>query len=53
VPELPDIAAYLSALETRIVGQPLDRIRQSNAFLLRTVQPPIEAVDGALVQTRE
>jgi formamidopyrimidine-DNA glycosylase len=46
MPELPDIAAYLSALETRIVGQPLERIRLANAFLLRTVQPPIEAVEG-------
>jgi formamidopyrimidine-DNA glycosylase len=41
MPELPDIAAYLSSLETRIVGQPLERIRLANAFLLRTVHPPI------------
>jgi formamidopyrimidine-DNA glycosylase len=46
VPELPDIAAYLSALETRIIGPPLERIRLANAFLLRTVQPPIKAVEG-------
>jgi formamidopyrimidine-DNA glycosylase len=51
VPELPDIAAYLSALETRIVGQPLERIRLANAFLLRTVRPPIEAVEGHHVRS--
>lgn len=51
MPELPDIAAYLSALETRITGQPLERIRLANAFLLRTVQPPIEAIEGHTVRS--
>jgi formamidopyrimidine-DNA glycosylase len=51
VPELPDIAAYLSALETRIAGQPLERIRLANAFLLRTVQPPIEAIESHTVRS--
>ena len=51
MPELPDIAAYLSSLETRTVGQPLERIRLANAFLLRTVQPPIEAVEGHTVRS--
>ena len=51
MPELPDIAAYLSSLETRIIGQPLERLRLANAFLLRTVQPPIEAVEGHAVRS--
>jgi formamidopyrimidine-DNA glycosylase len=51
MPELPDIAAYLSSLETRIVGQPLERIRLASAFLLRTVQPPIEAIEGNTVRS--
>ena len=51
MPELPDITAYLSALETRIIGQPLERIRLANAFLLRTVQPPIEAVEGHTIRS--
>jgi formamidopyrimidine-DNA glycosylase len=51
MPELPDIAAYLSSLETRIVGQPLERVRLANAFLLRTVQPPIEAIEGHTVRS--
>jgi formamidopyrimidine-DNA glycosylase len=50
VPELPDIAAYISALEPRIVGQPLVRVRLANVFLLRTVQPPITEVEGRTVR---
>lgn len=50
MPELPDIAAYISALEPRIVGQPLHRIRFASPFLLRTVQPPIQNLEGRTVQ---
>src|SRR5271168_80996 len=50
MPELPDIAAYISALEPRIVGQPLVRVRLANVFLLRTVQPPIADVEGRTVR---
>jgi formamidopyrimidine-DNA glycosylase len=50
MPELPDIAAYISALEPRIVGQPLERIRLASAFLLRTAQPPLATVNGRTVR---
>src|SRR6202047_4858704 len=50
MPELPDIAAYLSALEPRIVGQPLERVRLASAFLLRTAQPPLADVEGSVVR---
>jgi formamidopyrimidine-DNA glycosylase len=50
MPELPDIAAYISALEPRIIGQPLQQIRIASAFLLRTVQPPISSVEGHVVR---
>jgi formamidopyrimidine-DNA glycosylase len=50
MPELPDIAAYLSALEPRILNQPLEKVRLASPFLLRTVQPPIAAVEGRLVR---
>jgi formamidopyrimidine-DNA glycosylase len=50
MPELPDIVAYISALESRIVGQPLERIRLASPFLLRTVQPPITSVEGRIVR---
>jgi formamidopyrimidine-DNA glycosylase len=51
MPELPDIAAYLNALETRIIGQPLEKVRLASPFLLRTVQPPLEAIEGHAVSS--
>jgi formamidopyrimidine-DNA glycosylase len=50
MPELPDISAYLTALEPRIVGQPLERVRLQSAFLLRTAQPPLAAAEGRVVR---
>jgi formamidopyrimidine-DNA glycosylase len=50
MPELPDIAAYITALEPRIVGQPLEHIRLQSAFLLRTAQPPLADVEGRVVR---
>jgi len=50
MPELPDILAYMSALEERIVGQQLHRIRIASPFLLRTAQPPIEQIEGRTVR---
>lgn len=49
MPELPDIAAYISALEARIVGQPLERVRLASVFLLRTVDPPLASAEGRAV----
>jgi formamidopyrimidine-DNA glycosylase len=50
MPELPDIAAYITALEPRIVGQRLEQVRLASPFLLRTAQPPIKDVEGRLVR---
>jgi formamidopyrimidine-DNA glycosylase len=50
MPELPDIAAYISALEPRIVGQPLEHVRVASAFLLRTARPPVASVEGHVVR---
>ncbi|MGB0012102.1 MAG: DNA-formamidopyrimidine glycosylase family protein [Candidatus Sulfotelmatobacter sp.] len=50
MPELPDVAAYITALEPRIVGQPIEQIRLASPFLLRTVQPPLESVEGRVVR---
>ncbi len=44
MPELPDITIYLEALAQRILNQPLQEIRISSPFLLRTVAPPIDRV---------
>jgi formamidopyrimidine-DNA glycosylase len=49
MPELPDIAAYITALEARILGQPLERVRLASVFLLRTVEPPLAIVEGRTV----
>src|SRR5580692_11065237 len=50
MPELPDIAAYISALEPRIVGQPIEHIRLASPFLLRTVQPALTDIEGRTVR---
>src|SRR6202051_1073860 len=50
MPELPDISAYISALESRIVGQPLEQVRLQSAFLLRTAQPPLASAEGRTVR---
>jgi formamidopyrimidine-DNA glycosylase len=49
MPELPDILAYMGALETRIIGQPIEQIRLASPFLLRTAQPPAKDVEGKIV----
>jgi formamidopyrimidine-DNA glycosylase len=46
MPELPDITAYVSALEARIVGSTLQSIRIQSAFLLRSVAPPPGDLEG-------
>ena len=50
MPELPDIAAYLSALDPLIVQRRLLRVRLGSPFLLRTAQPPIDVVQGRTVR---
>jgi formamidopyrimidine-DNA glycosylase len=50
MPELPDITAYIAALEARILGQALERVRLASVFVLRTVDPPVSAVEGKSVR---
>ena len=50
MPELPDIAAYISALEPRVVGQRIEHVRLASPFLLRTVEPPVSDVEGRMVR---
>jgi len=49
MPELPDLEAYLTALEPRVVRQKLERVRIASPFLLRSVQPPLASVEGRTV----
>src|SRR4051794_6064061 len=51
MPELPDIQLYLHALQPRVVGKTLQRARIVSPFLLRTFDPPIEALEGQAVQS--
>ncbi|MGH9521200.1 MAG: Fpg/Nei family DNA glycosylase [Terriglobales bacterium] len=50
MPELPDITAYIRALDARILEQPLEHVRIGGPFLLRTADPPVAAVEGRTVR---
>jgi formamidopyrimidine-DNA glycosylase len=50
VPELPDIVIYIEALERRILGQTLEKIRVVSPFLLRTVDPPLASAEGKRIR---
>jgi len=49
MPELPDISLYLHALSSRVIGRPLQRVRLASPFLLRSVVPPLSAIEGRVV----
>jgi len=49
MPELPDIIVYIEHLEARLIGKTLERVRPLNPFVLRSVAPPISAVEGRKV----
>jgi formamidopyrimidine-DNA glycosylase len=50
VPELPDVVVYIEALRMRLVGQPLEAIRLASPFVLRSVDPPVDSLDGRIVR---
>lgn len=50
MPELPDISAYITALASRVLNQRLERVRLGSPFVLRTVQPPVESIEGRTVR---
>jgi formamidopyrimidine-DNA glycosylase len=49
MPELPDVCVYLEALQRRIVGRALARIRLASPFVLRSFDPPLDAAFGRVV----
>ena len=49
MPELPDITVYVEALEKRILGQRLEKVRIVSPFLLRSVDPPVASAIGKTV----
>ncbi len=50
MPELPDVTVYREALERHVVGLPLERVRLVSMFVLRSVDPPVDAVTGRVVR---
>ena len=50
MPELPDIAVYIEALEERVRGRRLEAIRLRSPFLVRSVDPPIAAAEARRVE---
>jgi len=53
MPELPDVSAYVECLKPRVVGQPLERARVKSVFLVRTVEPQLQAAQGRRVENVE
>jgi formamidopyrimidine-DNA glycosylase len=49
MPELPDVELYCHALRSRITGRALERVRLASPFVLRSVEPSIDAVEGKRV----
>jgi len=49
MPELPEAETYLWALRPRIVGRTLERVRIASPFLVRSVDPPVGALEGRKV----
>jgi formamidopyrimidine-DNA glycosylase len=49
MPELPDVSVYLDRLGAKIVGHRLEQVRVGHPFLLRSVAPPLSAVEGTTV----
>src|SRR5262245_37648549 len=50
MPELPDITLYIESLRSRIVGEPIERVRLASPFVLRSVAPPISSINGRIVR---
>jgi formamidopyrimidine-DNA glycosylase len=51
LPELPDVVVYLDALERFVVGRPLQRLKLLSPFVLRSVDPPIDTINGQTIRS--
>ena len=49
MPELPDVMVYIEALQRHVVGQRLDRLNLLSPFVLRSVDPPIDSINGRTI----
>ena len=50
MPELPDVLLYIESLKPRILNQPLEKVRLGSPFVVRSVTPPISAINGKSVR---
>src|SRR5215813_4050960 len=50
MPELPDVTVYVEALQKRLIGQTLTKMRLASPFVLRTVKPSPSEVAGRAVK---
>jgi formamidopyrimidine-DNA glycosylase len=50
MPELPDVELYLHALQPRILNNYLQRVRLGNPFVVRTIDPPVSALEGRQIE---
>lgn len=50
MPELPDVVVYVEALERRVVGATLEKVRLASPFVLRSADPPISSAQGKVVR---
>src|SRR5438132_9122809 len=49
MPELPDVTVYIEALDARVLGKRLERVKLMNPFILRTAVPPVSSAEGKRV----
>lgn len=49
MPELPDVTVYVELIAAKTVGRKIERVRVSNPFVVRSVDPPIREVEGKTV----
>jgi formamidopyrimidine-DNA glycosylase len=50
VPELPDVTVYAEHLERLLKGETLRKVRLASPFVLRSVEPPMSAVEGRVLR---
>jgi formamidopyrimidine-DNA glycosylase len=50
MPELPDIVVYCEALERFAAGHPIEQVRVRSPFVVRSVDPPIQSIEGLEVR---
>jgi len=51
MPELPDVSVYVEALQARLLGQPLQKLRLTSPFVLRTFDPTPQELEGKRVES--